>query len=108
MDGKQKQATLDCTLKNLTDNAVLLTSPPKMDALFRLSDDRVVRGHAYLGSNRHEIPARGVMNIGLFPGNDDCPARQSDEDCVQAELMGAHELLLTDTVSGIRYYVRVQ
>jgi hypothetical protein len=108
LEGKVKQATLDCTLKNLTDKAVSLTSPPKMDALFRLPDDRVVRGNAYLGSNQHEIPARGEINVGLFPGNDDCPAKQSDDDCVRDELMGANELLLTDIVSGIRYHVRIE
>ncbi len=91
------------------NKAVPLAPPDKVDALFRLPDDRVVRGHAYLGSNQRKIPSRGeIRSAGLFPGNNDCPAKQSDYDCVQAELMNANDLLLTDTVSGVRYHVRVE
>jgi hypothetical protein len=109
LDGKSKQVTLDCTVTNHTDKTVPLAAPDKVDALFLLPDRGVVRGRAYLGSSHHEIPARGeVREAGLFPGNNDCPAKQSDSDCAQAELMKANELLLTDTVSGIRYHVRIE
>ena len=109
MDGRGKQVTLNCTIKNLTDKALPLAASDKVDALFRLPDGRVVRGRAYLGSNLHEIPARGeISNAGLFPSDNECPPKESDYDCAQAELMKANELLLTDTVSGVRYHVRVE
>jgi hypothetical protein len=108
-DGKSKQVTLTCTIKNLTDKPVPLATPAKVDALFLLPDHRVVRGHAYLGSSQHQIPPRGeIRDAGLFPGDNDCSPKQSNYDCVQDELMKANELLLTDTVSGVRYHVRVE
>jgi len=108
VDGKGKQVTLNCMIRNLTDMTVPLALPDKVDALFRLPDGRVVRGRAYLGSSQHEIPARGEIGAGLFPGDKDCPAKQSDYDCLQAELMKADELLLTDTAKGVRYHVRIE
>ncbi len=70
--------------------------------------DRPLAGLRRQG-NKHEIAARGeISSAGLFSGNNECPAKQSDYDCVQAELMSANQLLLTDTASGVRYHVRVE
>jgi hypothetical protein len=108
-DGKSNQVTLTCTIKNLTDKSVALATPAKVDALFLLPDHRVVRGRAYLGSSQHQIPPRGeIRDAGLFPGDKDCSAKQSDYDCGQDELMKANELLLTDTVNGVRYHISVE
>ena len=74
MDGKR--VTPNCMIKNLTDKAVPLAPPDKVDALFRLPDDRVVRGHAYLGSNQHEIQARGeIRSAGMFSGQQRLPSK---------------------------------
>lgn len=109
LDGKSKQVTLDCGMENLTDKALpFMNAKKKIDALFLLPDARVVRGKAYLGSNKNEIPAHGKIEGGLFPGSDDCTVKQSDSDCVRAELMESHELLLTDTASGTRYHVFIK
>jgi hypothetical protein len=111
-DGKGKEVTRSCTIKNLTDKPVPLVAFDKVDALLRLPDGRVVRArHTYLGSSTHEIPARGqIEKAGLFAsaGVNECPVKQSDYDCAQDELMQANELLLTDTGSGVRYHVRVE
>lgn len=109
LDGKSKQVTLDCSMENVTSKALpFMDAKKKIDAMSLLYDARVVRGKAYLGSNKNEIPAHGKIEGGLFPGNDDCPAKQSDSDCVRAELMESHELLLTDTVNVIRYHVFIK
>jgi hypothetical protein len=109
LDGKSKQVTLDCTMQNVTDKALPLLDAKKVDALFHLPDGRVVRGNAYLGSKDHEIPAHGQIEGGLFPGGDNnCGIKQSDSDCVKAELMESHELLLTDKVNGTRYHVLIE
>lgn len=107
----RKEVTLNCNIKNLTGHTVPLPAPAKVDALFRLHNGQVIRvPHVYLGSQQHEIPARGeIRDAGLFLGHDrNCPADQSDYDCAQTELMNSDELLLTDTSNGVRYHVRVE
>lgn len=108
LDGKGKRIPLSCTLRNLTSNVVLLPAFDKWDALYRLPDTRVVRGRAYLSSSRKEISAHGEIKGGLTAGDRDCDIRESDDDCVQAELMKAKELLLTDKVHGVRYLVLIE
>ena len=109
MDGKGKQVVLNCTITNRTNKAVPLTRPDKVEALFRLPDNKVVRGRAYLGSSQHQVPANGdIKQAGLYPGDKDCPAKESDYDCAQAELMKASELLITDTANGIHYHVSIK
>lgn len=109
LDGKSKQVTLDCNINNLIDKAVPLVSHDKVDALFLLPGGRAARGRPYLGSNQHEVSARGkTEKAGLFPGGKECPVRQSDRDCATDELMNSNELLLTDTVSGVRYHVIIK
>jgi hypothetical protein len=106
----EKNVVLNCTMKNLTNKAVPLTAPAKVDALLRSHDGQAVRvPNIYLGSNQNEIPSRGeVQNAGLFLSNHNCPAKQPDYDCVQAELMNANELLLTDNSNGLRYHIRIE
>ena len=109
MDGKIKHVTRSCTIKNLTNKAVSLPAFDKVSALFRLPDGRIVRGHAYLGSNHPEVPANGeIQNAGLWAENHDCPIAQTDFDCAQAEVMEARELLITDSVSGMSYHVTIK
>jgi hypothetical protein len=109
MEGKGRQVPLSCRLKNLTDKVLALPSPNKNEALFRLPDGRVIRSeHTFLGSDQHEIPAHGETHAGLFPGNKDCPVQQSDGECVQSEVKGAMEMLLTDSTTGVRFYVRIE
>jgi len=109
MDGKGKQVTRNCTIKNLTNKTVPLAAFDKVRALFRLPDGRVIRGYAYLGSQHHEIPAHGTIDsAGLFAGKNDCPIAQSDFDCADAKVMQSRELLITDTVSGVRYHILIE
>jgi hypothetical protein len=111
MDAKgEKNVVLNCTIKNLTNKTVPLAAPAKVDALLHLRKGQAVRvPSVYLGSNQHVIPARGeVREAGLFLRHHNCPARQSDYDCVQAELMNTSELLLTDTSNGVHYHMRIE
>jgi uncharacterized membrane protein YsdA (DUF1294 family) len=109
VDGKSKQVTLDCTIENVSNKTVALLDAKKVEALFHLPDGHIVRGNAYLGSKDHEIPAHGQIEGGLFPGGDkECAVKQTDDDCVRAELMESHELLLRDKVNGTRYHVLIQ
>ena len=108
IDGKTKEVVSTCTIRSLMDRVVSLAAPGKTQAVFRLPNGAIQSGRAYLGSSEHEIPPHGEIQGGLWFSESKCPIRQSDYDCLQAELMKSDELLLTDTASAIHYHVRLE
>ena|ERR1039457_2011331 len=104
-----KQITTECIIRNRSNRNVPFNArPPKFEAVVRVKDGSTVRANEeiYLASSKTEIPAHGEIVGGLFVDHS-CDVRVANVDCLEAGLMNATELFLTDLNTGIHYRVRI-
>lgn len=108
LDGKTKNVTAACTLRNKTARIIPIAHYADVDSILRLPNGVEVYGKGvYLGSNKTEIPPNGtVEHAGLFTGTE-CAVRIPDRECLATNLWKSRELLLMDRSKGTRYVVKM-
>jgi hypothetical protein len=105
-DANKKEVIPGCLIDNLTDQEQPLDRTD-FGAVLRLPDGTMyLRQHVYLASSEKKIPPKGRVEGGLWIDHR-CDVGQPDADCLDAALMGATDLLLTNEKAGIRYRVRM-